>query len=152
MKTIFLLITFNLGILSLLHGQEGQLVLTNKNTHTERILEQGKTIRVKHSENLRSKGILTIIDSSKIALGNDSIPLSEIMNIDAKTVDSRSPGIVLVALGAGVFALGVPFSQEISVGGGVALYILGGGMMAGGIKKLSVGQTYTSRKWSYSIR
>jgi hypothetical protein len=152
MKSYIYILVCLIAFLPFNHAQEGQLVLTNKKTHVERAIQPGKTIRVKSLKNLRLRGVLTFIDSETISLGKDSIPLSDILRIDARTVDSRSPGIVLIALGAGVFALGVPFSQEISLEGGVALCILGGGMMAGGIKKLTVGQAYISRKWSYNIR
>ncbi len=152
MKSILYFLIYLIAFLPLVHGQRSQLVLTNKSSQIIRAIESGKTIRVKMNENLRLKGELNIIDSATIAIGNDRIPISEIVSIKARTVDSRGSGIVLIALGTGVFVFGVAFTEEINVEGGVGLCILGVGMTAGGIKKLTVGQTYISEKWRYSIR
>ncbi len=162
MKTIQLFISFSLAVLSILHGQENQLVLTNRKTHRVRVLESGEMVRIKKDENIRAKGFLTIIDSAAIAIGKDTIPLSEIIRVDAKTVDSRSTGAVLIVLGTGVLAFGIgafeylePSSSsddDSAVGAIAGICILGGGMVSGGIKKLIVGQGYKSKNWEYTIR
>jgi hypothetical protein len=156
MKLFALLMIFSLVIVSMLHGQEGQLVLTNKKTHIERALQPGKKIKVYTSENYFEKGRFSVIDSSSIAIGKVTIPLSDIVNVQAVTWDSRPSGIILTALG-GLILIGttdilIGPTDDKAYGAAALLFIIDAGITYAGINKLVAGKNYRTKHWDYTIR
>lgn len=175
MKSFLYILIGYITFLPLVYSQEGQLVLTYKSNGHERVLEEGKKIKVYKNEYDKLKGRLTIIDTASIAVESDTVPLDSIFKIETITKDSRPTGILLTTIGSLMIAGGVAALNEINSssgsssggssgnfdlgpssdavsGGVVMMMIIGAGVTGAGINKLVNGANYKSSKWEYSIR
>ncbi len=166
MKTFKLLMIFSLAIVSLLQGQEGQLVLTNKTNGKEHTIAAGKNFSVYTSESSFVRGKLLLINSTSISIGKDTIPLSKIYSIKGKSKQVQNKGGILTGMGAvfilgGVAAFGaasqqkessIDFTSGLYDATGIGLMVIGGVMTGAGVINLAAGKSYKSSKWEYSIR
>jgi len=161
--SIFLLfITF----ICALQGQKGQLLMDNTSNKKVHAIEEGQKISVYLSESSFVKGELVLIDSTSIAIGKDTIPLSKIYSIEAKSKQVQTKGGILIGIGAafilgGVAAMGAASNQKDSSfdltsglyeGTGIGLFAIGGIMTTAGIICLASGKNYKSSTWEYSVR
>ena len=163
MKAIIILFICCFSTNTLLYGQVNQLMLTNMSNGHERFIDTGKKIRVYKNGYNKIKGKLSIVDSTSIALGHDTVLLSEINIITAITKDSRSTGVFVATIGGLIMVGGVLVYDEIGGSSGGTSFdpyealagiivLIGAGIASIGIGKLVVGENYKSNKWSYSIR
>lgn len=163
MKTLLSILICCLASLPNLYTQATHLVLTKKTEKKERAVAEGKKIKV-YLEAIYIKGNFSIIDTATILIGRDTIPLSDVKGIEARTSGTIATGIVLTALGAAALAYGVVEKKEANENdpssglfsgsdpSGVGFIVLGAGMATYGLGNIVGGMNYKSAKWRYSIR
>jgi hypothetical protein len=145
------------------YGQESYLVLTKKSEKKEQTIKEGNKIKV-YLQDGYIKGNFNIIDSISIAIEKDTILLSQIKGIEARTSATLVTGIALTVVGSALLAYGVVEKKEANENDpssgyfsgsdptGVGFIVLGAGMATYGLGNIVGGMNYKSAKWRYTIR
>ncbi|GEM_PF-1309414 len=144
-------------------AQNEVLMLKKKNTGKEKVIHEGKRIKVRTVTGLTVKGRLGITAGDSIALNQDTMALSQIERIRTKSAGSLAVGSVVTGAGALMTTGGaVIFAQSLSQNVMILIiygFIIGGAMMtygtiltASGILILTIGKKYHSSKWDFQIR
>lgn len=166
MKSILYFLIYLIAFLPFSHGQEGQLVLTNKSNGKEHTVAAGKKVSVYTSESSFVKGKLVLINSTSISIGKGTIPLSTVYSIKARSKQVQNKGGILTGIGAvfilgGVAAFGAAseqkdntfdFTSGIYDATGIGLMAIGGVMTGAGVINMAVGKNYKCSVWKYSVR
>lgn len=162
MKTSIFIFAMNLLMTSVIFGQEREFVLTNKRTHHVRTLSQGKKVRIITLEGNKLRGKLNLINDSTFSLNGDTLSLSEIEKIRAKTLFSKITGGTITTGGAGFITLGSLLVLETQHAGGFDYFfglvlgiptITAGVLIAtSGTLILVSGKNYKKGKWDYRIK
>jgi hypothetical protein len=143
-------------------SQNKVLDLKNKTNNKERIVKEGRKIKVFTVWGTTYKGRLDIISSDAIALQQDTIAIDEIARIRAKSTGAKVAGGLTTGLGAALFSGGIvvlveTFSQNVFiitvlglvVGGAMITY--GAILIPTGILILTIGKKYSRDKWDFQI-
>jgi len=144
-------------------AQETALVLSNKNSNSEKVLyEKHKIIVVhKNGETLRSN--FTILSDSSIFIDNDTILLSEIEIVNFKSSSLNTGGGIFAAGGMAASLLGgallfsastaaEPISAAILIIMGVPVAAAGVVGVVAGIAMLAYSKDYNVNDWELTIR
>ena len=139
------------------------MVLTKKSNQKELTIDPGEKIKVYKSEYYFLKGKLSLVDSTSIAVEKDTIPLAEIVSIEAKTIRTKKTGIRLTTAGIVTTVLGslliadsnnqdeielAPLTGTI----GIVFVVGGAGMTTFGVFSLVNGKKYNGKSWEFSVR
>jgi hypothetical protein len=152
--TVFCLATFS-------YSQNEVLTLTKKKTGKEKILVQGKKIKIYTDDGKMMKGYFSIKGDSIVILSKGVASVENIVQINRISLGQKLVGGTLTALGGGVSLIGAVGIAEIVKDGGfaiIALVVLAPLeavsilTAAGGVIILVGGKRYKSTKWDYKIK
>jgi hypothetical protein len=161
MKTTLLLSLLLLGILHVSYGQDDQLLLKKKNSHKEKVLTEGKSIRIITMEKQTLKGRFEIISDSLLTIAGDTVATNEIQRIRTKSLGGKITGGILSGGGGIITTFGAiiiitTFSAEglaplVGILIGIPLTGVGIVIATTGVLVLSIGKNYRHTKWNYEI-
>lgn len=99
MKKIFLIISVILLTLLKVLGQDEVVILKNKISGKEKIIREGKLIKVTSIDGRISKGRLAIINDSDILIGSDTLGIDKLVELGTKFSLSLIVGVLLFSYG-----------------------------------------------------
>lgn len=163
MKSLLLLLIFSLTVVSIVNAQEGKLVLNKISDNRERSIPAGKKIDVYISENRHLSGRLGIVDSSSIVVGTDTLPLSLITAIVARTSGTRTAGAIVTGIGTLALVGGIAIMNNndnsgtlgdngMVIGPEYVFLFVGSIATLSGIRIFSFGMKYKREAWNFSAR
>jgi hypothetical protein len=167
MKNAFLLFGIILTLIVKGYSQNNVLVIKNKTTGKERILHEGKRLKVVYIDGAKYRGTLKIncdsnlVSGSGIMIGKDKLNLDKVRMIKEQPLSSKIIGGVLIGISAVFVTLGIgviintwgetpeheipPYVEGLaSIAGGV---IIG----TAGLLIISGGKKYSADKWDFYI-
>jgi hypothetical protein len=163
MKSLTLLLIFSLAVVCPVNAQEGKLVLSKIGEKRERSIYAGKKIGVYTIDERHFSGHLGIIDSSSITVGTDTLPISGIEAIVARTSGTRTTGAILTGIGS--FALigglaimnnnentGTLSGNSIQMGPEYVFLFVGTLTTLSGIRYFAFGMKYQKQGWNFSTQ
>lgn len=162
MKTKSLTITLIIIFASIsLFSQQNYLSFKKEYPAKEKVVLEGKKIKIFTFNDRSYKGKIYFLDNDKILIGTDTISLSEINSIRVRTLTHIISGAALSATGAGMVVGGVSLlanlfaAEESSM---ILLSILGAPLAMSGFSVITYGaviifwaRNYHSAKWEYEI-
>ena len=137
----------------------GSLEVSSYRGHKIKFLDDGANVQITKNDK-KYKGQLKILSDQSILVNSDTILISQVQEISAKTVSSHNKGVALVVPGGIVGILGVGgIVAGISEGGYGLLgaivltpvAAIGVIVMVKGIQLLSNGKRFSSSKWKYKV-
>jgi hypothetical protein len=143
----------------LLSGQE--LVLTKNKSGKEKIIKQGKKIKVWTNAGVVYKGFFSLKNDSIVFPGEGIIAIKDIKMIAKKTTGVKIAGGSLTGIGGiTTIGLGIATIQMLAEGGFatlglifvVPLEAISVGVTITGVTILKNGRRFKKKKWDYSIR
>ena len=166
MKSGVLVLLLGCLIFQTLAGQNSQLILTKRKTDKAVIVNQGQMVTVFSGKTDHFQGELNILNESKIALVRDTLLLSSITKIRAKTQDSKNEGTTLIICGSVLAVAGIilvatysgldSFDQDVAgpylLAAAIPVTIGAVQTATTGIIYTKSGKYYKSKKWNYSTR
>jgi hypothetical protein len=142
-------------------GQADQLVLKRKSDGKERILNEGKSVKVVTLNHKELNGAFEIINDSLLTIGHDTLVLSDIDRIRTKSKGAKITGGILTGSGgfitlSGTFLLLKSFAEGglAPIAGiliGIPMITIGILITTPGILFLTVGKKYKHEKWDYRV-
>jgi len=161
MKTITIIASALLFLHLHVAGQGSALILVKASNGSERTYYEGKIVKAVLVNGEVFKGVIAVVNDSCIALGQDTIRLSQVERFRIKsTANSISGGMIIGAGVLGTF-IGINMITESAAAGGYAAFfgVLFGlplatvGVMAAGagLAVILAGKKYSRYKWQYSV-
>ncbi|MGQ7868381.1 hypothetical protein [Sunxiuqinia sp. sy24] len=160
MKSAILILSF---LFLFLHQGAAQssngLLINNFKNQQSRVIQEGSKITIK-KDGQTYKGKFQIVSQEALAIGSDTINLSQIDELFAKTSSSNLGGSALSILGIWAGAGGLAGTVAVAAEGSFALVLipftasiaaLGTFGAIKGIQLLSRGKKYKSFKWEYTM-
>jgi len=161
MKKIYFITLALLFLLTDVSGQGSALILTKRKNGVERTYYDGKTVKALMMNGEVFKGNLAIVNATYIAIGPDTIKLSEVERLRIRTDANYIFGGLITGAGVLGTTLGIALITESSTVGGYAAFfgiVFGlpiatvGVLVAGtGLVVILAGKKYTRYKWQYSV-
>jgi hypothetical protein len=161
MKTFPFIILAFIFLTSGVFGQSEVLVLTKIKNNKQKIVKEGKRIKVHTVHGYNLHGDFQILDDKHIAIGRDTLALFEIDKIKVKSRESIIIGGVLTGGGVATIIGGsVMLYQTKTMDEWTALFptifgilLIGAGVLpiGPGVLLLLIGHQYKREKWKYSI-
>lgn len=143
-------------------SQENVLLLQKKSSSKEKVINEGKKIRVYTTDDNILKGKITIHGDSALVFNGDTVLLEDIAKIRTKSLATQIFGGTLAGLGGlTTLAGGMIWAQAMADGGwavlvgvmfGIPVTSVGVLATTTGVIFLTVGKKYRSKKWDYRIK
>ncbi|PLX16896.1 MAG: hypothetical protein C0599_14505 [Salinivirgaceae bacterium] len=142
-------------------GQNDQLILKKYKSNKQKVIESSETIKVITNSGKRIKGKFNVIDEKTLAIGVDTIKISDIKKIRYRSIGGiitggiiGTSGLLGAIGGAGII---ISTSSEgalaaiIGVVLGVPVLTAGTLIATTGILVATVGKAHKPKKWEYRL-
>ena len=161
MKTLLIVSVIILFSIMNTYGQNNELILKKEKNNKEKIIREGKKIKVITFNDQKIAGSFEICGDSVLIIKKDSLLLSEIKIIRTISLASKISGGTLAGVG-GIFTLGGALLtiKGFADGGlavigavflGIPITTVGIIVITTGILMATTGKKHKSKNWDYSV-
>jgi hypothetical protein len=162
MKIIFLTACIIISSILNVCGQNDVLILKKKKSGKEKIIQEGKRIKIITDSARIIKGKFDIVNDSILVIEKDTVDIKDIAKIRAKPIGSYIAGGLLTGGGIALTATGsviivqAALTEEymimvLGLLAGSSMIVVGVPIAVSGVLVMTIGKKYTREKWDFRI-